>query len=62
MNWFTDKNDKPVDESGDQTYTDEKLIDIIDQSLAIMDKDNDGCVSFPEFIQTQEDMKRASNA
>lgn len=54
---ITEKDNKPVDADGSQTYTDEKLIEIIDQSLKIMDTDFDGYVSFPEFVKTQEDMK-----
>lgn len=52
-----EKDNKPVDEDGSHTYTDEKLIEIIDQSLKIMDTDHDGYVSFPEFVKTQQDMK-----
>lgn len=32
-------------------------MEIIDQSLKIMDTDYDGFVSFPEFIKTQQAMK-----
>lgn len=54
---ITEKDNKPVDADGSQTYTDEKLIEIIDQSLKIMDTNFDGFVSFPEFVKTQQDMK-----
>lgn len=52
-----EKDNKPVDADGSHTYTDEKLSEIIDQSLKIMDTDYDGYVSFPEFVKTQQDMK-----
>lgn len=58
---ITEKDNKPVDEEGSQTYTDEKLIEIIDQSLKIMDTDYDGYVSFPEFVKTQQDMKNQAD-
>lgn len=57
---FTEKDNKPVDSDGSQTYTDEKLSEIIDQSLSIMDADLDGYVSFPEFVKTQQDMKQSA--
>lgn len=59
---ITEKDNKPVDEEGSQTYTDEKLIEIIDQSLKIMDTDYDGYVSFPEFVKTQQDMKNQADS
>lgn len=52
-----EKDNKPVDADGSHSYTDEKLSEIIDQSLKIMDADSDGYVSFPEFVKTQQDMK-----
>lgn len=55
---ITEKDNKPVDDEGSHTYTDEKLSEIIDQSLKIMDTDLDGYVSFPEFVKTQNDMKQ----
>lgn len=55
-----DKADVPIDNQGAQSYTDEKLIEIIDQSLDIMDKDLDGYVSFPEFVAVQDSMKQAN--
>lgn len=54
---FPAKDNKPVDADGSQVYTDEKLSEIIDHSIRIMDTDFDGYVSFPEFVQTQENMK-----
>lgn len=59
---ITEKDKKPVDADGSQTYTDEKLSEIIDQSLQIMDTDLDGYVSFPEFVKTQQDMKNTADA
>lgn len=56
-----EKDNKPVDAEGSHTYTDEKLIEIIDQSLKIMDTDFDGYVSFPEFVKTQQDMKHGAD-
>ncbi|XP_055323556.1 nuclear transcription factor Y subunit beta isoform X7 [Sitodiplosis mosellana] len=56
IHWH-EKDNKPVDADGSDTYTDEKLSEIIDQSLKIMDSDYDGYVSFPEFVKTQQDMK-----
>lgn len=57
---ITEKDNKPVDADGSETYTDEKLSEIIDQSLKIMDTDHDGYVSFPEFVKVQQDMKTQS--
>lgn len=57
-----EKDNKPVDTDGSDTYTDEKLSEIIDQSLKIMDTNNDGYVSFPEFVKTQQDMKNSNAA
>lgn len=56
---ITDKADVPIEDQDGRSYSDEKLIEIIDQSLQIMDKDLDGYVSFPEFVSTQESLKRA---
>lgn len=58
-NNITDKADVPIEDQDGRSYSDEKLIEIIDQSLQIMDKDLDGYVSFPEFVSTQESLKRA---
>lgn len=54
---FAEKDPKPVDADGSPVYTDEKLSEIIDHSIQIMDTDFDGYVSFPEFVKTQETMK-----
>lgn len=56
---LTDKADVPIDDQDGKSYSDEKLIEIIDQSLQIMDKNNDGYVSFPEFVSTQESLKQS---
>ncbi|XP_031617653.1 nuclear transcription factor Y subunit beta isoform X4 [Contarinia nasturtii] len=61
IHWH-EKDNAPGVEDGSSTYTDEKLSEIIDQSLKIMDTNNDGYVSFPEFVKTQQDMKVANAA
>lgn len=57
---ITDKDEVPDGDLADGTYSDEKLIQIIDQSLEYMDKDRDGYISFPEFVSVQEAMKKSS--
>lgn len=58
---ITEKADVPAEGTHDgRSYSDEKLIEIIDQSLEMMDKDYDGYVSFPEFVATQESLRKAN--
>lgn len=54
---ITDKAGVPIDDQDGKSYSDEKLIELIDQSLQIMDTDLDGFVSFPEFVSAQASMK-----
>lgn len=59
---ITDKSGEPVDDHHGQIYSDEKLIEIIDQSLDIMDTNSDGYVSYSEFITAQESLRKRPDA
>lgn len=66
FNWtqtpiIADKKEIPAGDLTDGTYSDDRLIEIVDQSMAFMDKDKDGYITYAEYMSVSDSFKSDSH-